>query len=98
MTVLSVEAPRQIVCPSCGDVRWLSAHTARRAERGERRGLCTRCRFPPRISAAERRRLARWWLARYDDATIAAIAHAFGVEAASAENIAANRARLRAGT
>jgi hypothetical protein len=39
--------------------------------------------------------LARWWLDRFDDATIAAIAHAFGVDAASAENVAASRARLR---
>ena len=91
---MSVEAQRQVVCPGCGDVRWLSARNARDVVRGERPGLCTRCRFPPRTSAEEREAFCCWWLERFTDEELADLALALGVEGASSHRVAVQRASL----
>ena len=92
--MLSVEAQRQVVCPGCGDVRWLTARNARSVVRGERPGPCTRCRFPPGVSTEEREAFCCWWLERFTDVELADLALALGVEGASSDKVAARRASL----
>jgi len=90
------EAERRVVCPGCGDVRWLTARNARGVARGESSGLCERCRFPGRPSTPEERAAAmRWWLDRYSDSQLAELALGLGVEGACAQNVARRRAVLR---
>lgn len=88
----TLEAQRRVVCPGCGNVRWLTARNARGGERGETTGLCSTCRHPPRLSTqAERDAAIRWWLDQYSDEEIAGFALALGVKSASAEYVAARR-------
>ena len=95
MSVRVHEAGRQVVCPECGETRWIAARHARDVERGRTRGICKRCaRGGSGDAPPEGGRLMRWWLDRFDDATLAEFAAALGVEDASIANVAATRAHL----
>jgi hypothetical protein len=92
---VSVEGQRQVVCPGCGDVRWVAAPNARQLARRKRPGLCTRCRFPPRpVSEEEQVALWRWWLDSYSDRELAELALGLGVTEANAANVASWREML----
>jgi hypothetical protein len=93
---VSVEAQRQVVCPGCGDIRWVAAWTARGVARGKQPALCTSCRYPPRpFSEEEQVALWRWWLDCYSDEEVAELALGLGVTGAKAANVAWWRAMLR---
>jgi hypothetical protein len=77
----------------------MAARNARRVESGEAAsgGACRECRFRYDLRTAlgeERVKLLRWWLCRFGDSELADIARGLGVEGASAEHVAAHRARL----
>jgi hypothetical protein len=63
---VTVEAPREIVCASCGSRYLLSARNVRAwRQRGET-PVCARCRHPAKpVDPATMIRMRRWWLDRY---------------------------------
>jgi hypothetical protein len=63
---MTVEAPRELVCDSCGTGFTLSARTVRVWRSRGQDPLCRRCQHPPKpVDLETAARLRQWWLDRY---------------------------------
>jgi hypothetical protein len=95
----TVESPKQVRCPECCGWRFISARNARAIAAGQSSGLCIECRnrrTGGRVARTSgRESLQRWWLRHYSDEELADLARGLGAKGASAERVAASRARLR---
>lgn len=88
-----------IVCPDCGCHHEITRGHLRKIERGTRSarcGLCSEMRVyrAGAMTAAQREALMRWWLLHHTDDQLAEIAHALGLERATARGFQAARAML----
>jgi len=57
---VSDQQDAEVRCPQCGTQRFVRVNTARRIRRGQMSGLCTVCRYGPKVVPTSE--LRAWWL------------------------------------